>query len=101
MPSDLIFPVGGGHQAGQGGRAVPKWPLLSQAHAAPGSHKVLIQSNLPLCACMAAQQVHVHQNRIWELGRHQHKNPVTPSFMRQVLTAMAQEGREQGHSYLH
>lgn len=38
MPSDLIFPEGGGHQAGPGGWAVPTQPALSRAQAAPGSY---------------------------------------------------------------
>lgn len=93
------------------GRVVRQFPFLSQAQAAPGSTWRFAGCHQPRGfnpkqppPCVPAWQPNrsmFTSTGFGSLAGHQHNSPVTLSFVRQVLTAMAQGGREQGHSYLY
>lgn len=44
----------------------------------PPATRVSFKATSPLCACMAAQQLDVHQHRVWELGRTPTQQPCHP-----------------------
>lgn len=95
--------MGGGHQAGQG------WSGSSQAASPqpgsgcsrqhmkvcwlpPATRLSFKAASSTLCACMAAQQLCVHQHWVWELGRTATQQPCHPLLRETGACSMRGKG---------